>query len=99
MSLAGDDGGPTGARFFDEERHDRGWAVKVTKRARGIGRLTVLDVVTKEPTLASFLTALDRKWLRVQCTDESGACYTFAWASGYENGSEIRIQGVLVPSA
>ena len=92
------DAGPSGARFFDEERHDCGWATKVTKRAQSIGRLTVLDVVTKEPSLASFLTALDRKALQVQCTDMSGVCYTFAWASGYENGAQIRIQGVLVPA-
>jgi hypothetical protein len=87
---------PSGARFFDEDKHDRGWATKVTKRAHPIGRLTILDVVTKEPPLANFLTALDRKGLRVQYTDISGVSYTFAWASGYENGTQIRIQGVLV---
>jgi hypothetical protein len=85
-----------GARFFDEKKQDRGWAKKVTRRAQSFGRLTILDVVTTEPSLASFLTSLDKSSLRVQCTDVSGASYTFAWASGYENGVEIRIQGVLV---
>jgi hypothetical protein len=88
--------GPSGARFFDENKRDRGWAKKVTKRAQAPGRLTVLDVVTTEPSLASFLTGLDRSGLRVQYTDVSGASYTFAWASGYENGTQIRIQGVLL---
>jgi len=88
--------GVTGARFFDEKRQDRGWASKVTRRENAIGRLTVLDVVTTDASLASFLVSLDRSSLRVQCTDVSGASYTFAWASGYENGTRIRIQGVLV---
>ena len=91
-------GAGSGARFFDQDKHDRGWASKVTKRAHPIGRLTVLDVVTAEASLANFLTALDRKKLRVQHTDESGVSYTFAWASGYENGPAIRVQGVLVGS-
>jgi len=85
-----------GARFFDENKQDRGWAKQVTRRAQSIGRLTILDVVTTEPSLASFLTSLDKGILRVQCTDLAGASYAFAWASGYENGSQIRIQGVLV---
>ena len=88
--------GVTGARFFDEKKQDRGWASKVTRREHSIGRLTVLDVVTTDPSLASFLISLDRSSLGVQCTDVSGVSYTFAWASGYENGPRIRIQGVLV---
>jgi hypothetical protein len=87
--------GSSTARFFDDKNQDRGWAKKVTKRTKAIGRLTVLDVVTTETALASFLTGLDRGALRVQCTDFSGASYRFEWASGYENGSQIRIQGVL----
>jgi hypothetical protein len=87
--------GSSGARFFDEKKQDRGWAKKVTVRPRFIGRLTVLDVVTTEAALASFLTALDGSALHVQCTDVSGASYRFRWASGYENGSQIRIHGVL----
>jgi hypothetical protein len=86
----------SGARFFDANKQDRGWAKKVTRRPKAIGKLTILDVVTNEPSLASFLTGLDRSSLRVQCTDMSGASYMFEWASGYENGTQIRIQGVLV---
>ena len=86
----------SGARFFDEKNQDRGWAKKVTKRDKSVGKLTVLDVVTTEASLTSFLTALDRSGLQVQYTDISGASYRFAWASGYENGSEIRVQGVLI---
>ena len=88
----------SGARFFDENKQDRGWAQKVTRRSQSIGRLTVLDVVTTEASLANFLVGLDKGRLSVQCTDVSGESYTFAWASGYENGSQIRIQGVLVGS-
>lgn len=88
--------GTGGARFFDENKRDRGWAKAVTKRSQAIGRLTILDVVTTEASLASFLTGLDKSSLRVQCTDVSGASYTFAWASGYDNGPQIRVQGVLV---
>jgi hypothetical protein len=87
-----------GARFFDENKRDRGWAKKVTRRAHNIGKLTVLDVTTTEASLADFLVGLDKGGLRVQCTDVSGESYVFAWASGYENGAQIRIQGVLVGS-
>jgi hypothetical protein len=84
------------ARFFDDLKQDRGWAKKVTKRPKGIGRLTVLDVVTSDSQLASFLEGLDHSGLRVQCTDLGGESYEFAWASGYANGSGIRIRGLLV---
>jgi hypothetical protein len=86
----------SGARFFDDKNQDRGWAQRVTKRAKSVGRLTVLDVVTTEAALASFLIGLDRSALHVHCTDVSGASYRFQWASGYENGAQIRVQGVLV---
>jgi hypothetical protein len=84
-----------GARFFDGDKRDRGWARKVTRRAQAVGRLTVLDVETTEPSLAAFLSGLDKAPLRVQDTGNSGESYTFTWASGYENGTGIRIQGIL----
>lgn len=87
------------ARFFDEKNQDRGWAKKVTKRTKSFGKLTILEVVTTEASLASFLTALDKSELHVQCTDLAGASYKFRWASGYEDGPRIRIQGVLVGSS
>ena len=90
--------GLSGARFFDENDRERGWAKKVTKRAKGVGRLTILDVVTTEAALSSFLTGLDKSGLHVQFTDLSGASYLFEWASGYEDGPRIRVQGVLVGS-
>jgi hypothetical protein len=86
----------SGARFFDAQNQDRGWAQKVMKRAQSIGRLTVLDVVTSDANLASFLEALDHGGLHVQCTDLDATSYEFAWASGYANGSGIRVRGVLV---
>ena len=85
-----------GARFFDENKRDRGWAKSVIRRANAVGRLIVLDVVTTEASLASFLTGLDKSVLRVQYTDLEGQCFSFAWASGYSNGTGIRVQGILV---
>jgi hypothetical protein len=85
----------SGARFFDDKRHDRGWASQVTRRVRPLDGLTTLDVTTDESRLAAFLSSLDRSRLRVQSTDEAGESYTFVWASGYENGSRIRVQGML----
>jgi hypothetical protein len=85
----------SGARFFDERKQDRGWAKSVVRKVSGLGGLTVLDVMTNETSLASFLKALDRSPLEVQYTDSEGDTYTFAWASGYENGAAIRIQGRL----
>jgi len=84
-----------GARFFDAKKRDRGWAVKVTQRPQLVGGLVVLDVTTTEPSLASFLRTLDKGALRVQRTGDARASYSFRWASGYQNGEEIRIRGVL----
>jgi len=84
-----------GARFFDEKRRDLGWAGRVSKRDPSLGGLTVLDVVTAEPSLATFLRSLDKGRLFVSSVDASGQSYAFAWASGYANGQDIRIQGVL----
>jgi hypothetical protein len=84
-----------GARFFD--RHgERGWAAKVVRRQGAPGALVRLDVTTTDTSLRSFLGSLDRSPLRVQQTGEEGTDYAFAWASGYDNGTTIRIQGVLL---
>jgi hypothetical protein len=84
-----------GARFFDR-RGERGWAVKVVRHVeRAPGALVRLDVTTADADLKSFLGSLDRAPLRVQQTGEEGTTYAFAWASGYDNGATIRIQGVL----
>lgn len=87
---------PAGARFFDENDRDRGWAASVTRRAPGLSGLTVLDVASPENGLATFLTALDKTRLTVQSTGTSGESLVFQWASGYSNGPHIRVQGVLV---
>lgn len=84
-----------GARFFDEKKRDLGWAAKVSKRNPGLGGLTVLDIATAEPSLAMFLRSLDKGRLFVRPTDVLGEAFAFAWASGYANGQDIRIQGVL----
>ena len=85
----------SGARFFDQHRHDRGWASQVTRRVRPIDGLTTLDVTTNDAGLAAFLSSLERSRLRVQTTGDEGESYTFAWASGYRNGLQIRVQGAL----
>lgn len=84
-----------GARFVDEHKRDRGWASKVVRRERTLGRLVILDVTTADPGLTRFLGALDRSPLLVQESDAESRSYHFMWASGYENGATIRIQGVL----
>jgi hypothetical protein len=84
-----------GARFIDEHKHDRGWARKVVRRERALGQLVVLDVTTTDASLLSFLSSLDRSPLSVQQTGDEGESYTFEWASGYDNGASVRIQGRL----
>jgi hypothetical protein len=84
-----------GARFFDERKQERGWATKVVRRAHAPGALVVLEVTTKDTDLKSFLGSLDRSPLHVQQTGDEGTSYVFAWASGYDNGPTIRVQGVL----
>lgn len=84
-----------GARFFDRERRDLGWAARVAKRPPALGGLTALDVMFAEPVLAANLRCLDKSRLVVRCDGLDGASYRFTWASGYANGNDIRIQGVL----
>ena len=85
----------SGARFFDAQKRERGWAAKVIRRQHAPGALVVLEVTTTDADLKSFLGSLDRSELRVQQTGIEGTTYAFAWASGYENGPTIRVQGVL----
>jgi len=85
-----------GARFFDEKKRDIGWAGKVSKRNHPtLGGLTVLDIATADPSLAMYLRSLDKGRLFVQPTDVLGESFAFTWASGYANGQDIRVQGVL----
>jgi hypothetical protein len=84
-----------GARFFDEKKRERGWAAKVVRRERAPGALVILEVTTQDSDLKSFLGSLDRSPLRVQQTGAEGTSFVFAWASGYDNGPTIRVQGVL----
>jgi hypothetical protein len=86
---------PNGARFFDEKNRDLGWAARVTKRRASLGGLTVLDVSAAEALLGAHLRCLDKGKILVRSDGVSGQCYAFVWASGYANGNDIRIQGVL----
>ncbi len=88
-----------GARFFDEHERDRGWAAKVVRRERAPGRLVVLEVTSKDPALLNFLGSLDKAPLQVQETGTEGSSYRFVWASAYDNGGTVRVQGVLVSSS
>lgn len=89
---------PCGARFFDKGRTDLGRAVRVTTRQRPGSTLTVLDVTGAEPALARALVLFDRGRLRIHCEDAARTCYVFRWASGYSNGPDVRLQGMLEPS-
>ena len=90
---------PCGARFFDKGRQDLGRAVRLTTRHRAGSSLTVFDVTGAEPALARALVLFDRSRLRIHCEDAARTCYVFRWASGYANGNDVRLQGVLEPSA
>ena len=84
-----------GARFFDGDKRDRGWATKVVRRERSLDRLVVLDVTSTDAALRTFLSSLDQAPLSVQQTGDEAESYTFAWASGYDNGATVRVQGRL----
>jgi len=87
-----------GARFYDKEKQDLGRATRIATRVpRNGSTLTTVDVVGAEPALARALGILDHAALRIHCEDEARTCYVFRWASGYGNGAEVRIQGVLEP--
>jgi hypothetical protein len=88
---------PCGARFFDKVKRDLGRAVRVTKLVRSNSTLAAFDVTGAEPELARALSLLDRSVLRIHCEDGERNCYVFRWASGYGDGSNVRIQGVLEP--
>ena len=54
------------------------------------------DFTTSTDTaLRIFLSSLDQAPLSVQQTGEEAESYTFVWASGYDNGATVRIQGRL----
>ena len=80
----------SGARFFDDQKRERGWAVKVVRRERAPGALVILDVTTTDVDLKSFLGSLDRSPLRVQQTGDEGTNHTFAWASGTKRPDDAR---------
>lgn len=86
---------PTGARFFDQHKRDRGWASLVIRRANKGERLIILDVTTTDRELLVFLRGLDKAPLWIEEAGDGGVHYRFAWASGYENGSTVRVQGNL----
>jgi hypothetical protein len=88
---------PCAARFFDKVKQDLGRAVRVTTRHRSGSTLTVVDVTGAEAELARALVLLDRGRLRIHFEDAARTCFVFAWASGYSNGSDVRIQGMLAP--
>ncbi len=85
--------------FFDNKNRYRGSASQVTSRAPAFSGLTVMDVVGADRELAPFLTCLDRSVLSIQHPTTGATLFTFQWASGYENGSGIRVQGMLVRSS
>jgi hypothetical protein len=87
--------GVTGAGFYDARKAFRGEASFVSKRARALSELTVIDVVGADADLTSYLAHLDHGRLIVRDRASGASLYTFLWASGYVNGSDIRIQGVL----
>ncbi len=89
------DAGVGGTGFFDGQKKFRGWASLVTKRSRAQSDLTVLDVVGADPGLTAFLAQLVRGSLLVKEPDNGDTLFEFQWASGFVNGKDIKIQGIL----
>ncbi len=88
-----------GARFFDEKNNELGWAADVEERVHLLGSLTVLDIKGPDAALAEILACLDHKGLVVKrAAEASPAAYRFKWASGYRNGTGVRLRGMLVPT-
>jgi hypothetical protein len=86
---------PPGARFYDSRRREMGFASGVTRRPRGLTPLTVIDVAGAGPALFAFLTHLDKSHLSLRDGDTGALLYEFRWASGYADGTAVRIHGVL----
>jgi hypothetical protein len=87
-----------GARFVDAAKRDRGCANLVTMRGEALSGLTVLEVFGADPQAAQFLARLDRSRLVIQDPSTGSALFKFRWASGYENGKDLRVQGQLEPA-
>jgi hypothetical protein len=85
-----------GTGFFDGQKRFRGSAALVTKRSRAQSDLTVLDVVGADAGLTAFLAQLVRGSLVVQ-EPAGDTLFHFQWASGFVNGNDIKIQGILAP--
>ena len=84
-----------GTVFFDSQRKFRGCASLVTKRSRAQSDLTVIDVVGADAGLTAFLSRLVRSSLVVREPGSGDTLFNFQWASGFVNGTDIKIQGIL----
>jgi hypothetical protein len=84
-----------GTGFFDGQKKFLGWASLVTQRSRAQSDLTVLDVVGADAGLTAFLAQLVRSSLVVQEPGSGDTLFRFQWASGFVNGPDIKIQGIL----
>jgi hypothetical protein len=81
--------------FFDNKNKFRGSARVVTCREPAISGLSVLDVSGADKDLIAFLTYLDRRAMLIQHPNSGDEVFRFRWASGYQNGDEFRVQGML----
>ena len=84
-----------GTDFFDSQKTFRGCATLVTKRSHAQSDLTVIDVVGADATLTAFLSGLVRSSLVVREPGGGDTLFNFQWASGFVNGTDIKIQGIL----
>jgi hypothetical protein len=91
--------GKAGTGFFDRDKRFRGSALFVSKRARALSDMTVIDVVGADPGLTEFLAGLSKSPLVLQEASSGDTLFSFRSASGYVNGSDIRIQGSLLSRA
>jgi hypothetical protein len=87
-----------GTSFFDDRKRLRGTASLISRRNRALSDLTVIDVVGAEPELIEYLSHLDRSRLVLREPGSGETVFNFLWASGYVNGKDIKVQGILDPS-
>jgi len=87
--------GTAGTVFFDSQKKFRGCASLVSKRGRAQSDLTVIDVVGADAGLTAFLSQLVRGGLVVREPGSGDTLFKFQWASGFVNGQDINIQGIL----
>jgi hypothetical protein len=92
------EGTAAGTNFFDSHETFRGCANLVTRRSHSHSGLTIIDVVGADAGLTAFLSQLDRSSLVLREPGNGETLFNFRWASGFVNGKDITIRGIIIAS-